>query len=333
MRSASRRTPARLATALTGVLALALLAGCGLGTAGGRVPDARLHGPLAKVDSLDGAEISVGSKNFSESILLGKIALIVFKAAGADVTDLTNIPGSAAARQAQTDGQVDAQWEYTGTGWINYLGHTKPIKDEKKQYDVVRDEDLEKHDLAWLPPAPMNNTYGFAVTEKTQQKYHLKTLSDIKKVPVKDRTLCVESEFADRPDGLKGMLETYDIPLGESDGMPQKNVQTYQTGAVYDATAKGRCTFGEVFTTDGRLVALDLDVLEDDKRYFPNYNVALVVRDEVLKEHPEIKDLIAPVAKKLTNKVLLELNAEIDVGGRDPADVAHDWLKDEGFVT
>ena len=309
-------------------------AGCGLGTAGGFVPSSELAGPLQDAESLDGAELSVGSKNFSENILIGKMALILFKSAGADVTDLTNIPGSASARQAHLEGQIDAMWEYTGTGWITYLGHDKPIKDEQEQYDAVRAEDKKENNLDWLPPAPMNNTYGFAITEESAKKYpDVTRLSDIGKVPVEDRTFCVESEFANRPDGLDGMLKTYGVPQGKANGVPGDNIQLYQTGAIYDATASGRCTFGEVFTTDGRIIALDLKVLEDDKQYFPNYNVSLVVRDEVLEEYPQIEDIIAPVTEKLTNEVLLKLNAQIDVDGREPADVAMDWLRDEGFVT
>jgi osmoprotectant transport system substrate-binding protein len=260
------------------------------------------------------------------------MALILMKADGANVTDLTNIPGSASARQAHLEGQIDAMWEYTGTGWITYLGHDKPIKSEQGQYDAVRKEDLAKNDLDWLPPAPMNNTYGFAITQESAKKYGITKLSEIDKVPVKERTFCVESEFANRPDGLNGMLKTYDVPKGQSDGVPNGNISTYQTGAVYDATASGECTFGEVFTTDGRIVALDLTVLEDDRQYFPKYNVSLVVRKDVLDAHPQIADLVEPVTKKLTDKVLLKLNAEIDVEGREPADVAHEWLQQEGFL-
>ena len=331
MRTSTRR---RAAAALA-VLAATLpaLAGCGLGTAGGYVPSAGLAGPLRDVEPMDGAEISIGSKNFSENVLLGKIALILLKANGATVTDLTNVPGSASARQAHLEGQIDAMWEYTGTGWITYLGHDQAIKDEREQYEAVRDEDERRNGLVWLPPAPMNNTYGFAVTRQAQQKYGVESLSDIDKVPVADRTFCIESEFANRPDGLNGMLKAYDVPRGGRQGVPEDNLQIYQTGAIYDATAKGRCTFGEVFTTDGRIVALDLQVLEDDKQYFPNYNVSLVVGEEVLEAHPQIEDLITPVTEKLTNEVLLRLNAEIDVDGREPADVAHDWLEEEGFIS
>lgn len=323
-----RRTALSLALVLC-----AALSGCGLATAGGYVPDTQLGGPLEGVKSLDGATIGVGSKNFTENILLGKMALILMKADGADVKDLTNIPGSASARQAELEGAIDVQWEYTGTGWLVYLGHQKPITDEQGQYDAVRKEDLAKNDLVWLPPAPMNNTYSFAVTAATAKKYGITKLSQMGQVPVADRTLCTESEFANRPDGLEGMLTAYGIPRNDPNGVPNKNIQLYQTGAIYSATAKGRCTFGEVFTTDGRIKALDLTVLEDDKSYFPKYNVSLVVRKELMDAYPQIADLIAPVAAELTNEVLLDLNAEIDVDGREPTDVAEEWLKSKGFIS
>jgi osmoprotectant transport system substrate-binding protein len=313
---------------LAAVAATTLLTvtGCGLGTAGGAVPDATLAGDLSDAPSLEGAEIAVGSKNFSENILLGKLALILLKAAGADVEDLTNIPGSAAARQAHVEGDLDAMWEYTGTGWLVYLGEAKPVKGKEEQYEAVREKDLADNGLAWLPPAPMNNTYAFAITQESKEKYGISTLSELKDVPAAERTFCIESEFANRADGFPGMLKAYGLKPGDV------KTQTYQTGAIYDATAKGECTFGEVFTTDGRILALDLEVLEDDKAYFPNYNVSLVVRDEVAEQYPEIEEILAPVTEKLTDDVLLALNAEIDVDGREPEDVAYDWLKDEGFV-
>ena len=93
-----------------------------------------------------------------------------------------------------------------------------------------------------------------------------------------------------------------------------------------------RCNFGEVFTTDGRILALNLKVLEDDRNFFPKYNVSLVLTGDVAQKYPQIADLITPVAVKLTNDVLLKLNAAIDVTGKEPAEVAYDWMKKEGFV-
>ena len=315
-----------------------VLAGCGLQTAGGHIPSGKLVGPIADAPDFSGVEISVGSKNFNENIILGKMVLILMKSAGADVTDLTNIPGSAPARQAHVEGEIDAMWEYTGTGWLQYLGQPKPIlkKDpeaqKEAQWKATRDLDLKENGLVWLPPAPMNNTYAFAITQASAKKYGITKMSEIKKLPVKERTFCVESEFKDRNDGLEGMLKAYDIPLNGRNGVPEKNLQTYQTGAIYDATDSGNCVFGEVFTTDGRILALDLQVLEDDRKYFPSYNVSLVVRKEFYDKHPEIEDLMAPITEKLTSKELLAMNARVDVDGESPTDVAWEWLVDNGFV-
>ena len=323
-----RRAKAVL-TVVAAVACLATTAACGLGTAAGYTPSGELAGPVKDVD-LEGASLSVGSKNFTEQLILGEIAVILMKSAGADVTDLTNIPGSASARYAQVDGQVDMEWEYTGTAWISYLGHTKPIPEEQKQYEAVRDEDLKENGLVWLKPAPMNNTYGFATPTETLKKLGISKLSEIADLPPDQRTFCVESEFKNRNDGFEPMLKKYGLQLGKD--VPQGNVKTLATGAIYAATDKGECNFGEIFTTDGRIKALDLTVLEDDRAFFPKYNVATVFRKEVLDEHPELKDLFAPVSAKLDDKTLIELNAQVDVDGRDPVDVAHDWLQKEGFL-
>lgn len=327
-----RRT-SRLKIAVGMLLALvSALTGCGLQTAGGHIPSGKLVGPLADAPDFSGVEIAVGSKNFNENIILGKMVLILMKSAGAEVTDLTNIPGSAPARQAHVDGEIDAMWEYTGTGWLQYLGQPKAVPGKEAQYEAVRDLDLKENGLVWLPPAPMNNTYAFAITQASAKKYGITKMSEIKKLPVDDRTFCVESEFKDRNDGLEGMLKAYDIPLDTAKGVPLSNLQTYQTGAIYDATASGNCVFGEVFTTDGRILALDLQVLEDDRKYFPSYNVSLVVRKAFYDQHPEIEDLMAPITEKLTNKELLAMNARVDVDGESPTDVAWEWLADNGFV-
>lgn len=322
--------PTRRSLILGGVGVLGLgLSGCGLGTSGGFVPSGAVTGPIGDID-LSGASIGVGSKDFTEQLVLGKIAVILLRAAGADSQDLTNIPGSSSARQAMIENQVQMQWEYTGTAWIAYLGETKPIPDEKEQYEAVRDRDAEENDLVWLEPAPMNNTYGFAAPTETLKKLGITKLSELSKVPKSELSFCVESEFNSRDDGFDPMLKTYGLAKGRD--FPNNNVKILGTGAIYSATDKGTCTFGEVFTTDGRIKALDLTVLEDDKAFFPKYNVAPVLTQEVIDDHPAVKDLFAPVVAKLTDDVLIDLNAKVDVDGEDPAEVAFEWLKDEGFV-
>lgn len=282
-------------------------------------------GPLAGID-LDGASVSVGSKNFTEQILLGKMATILLKSAGASVTDMTNVPGAATSRQAQLDGDIDFQWEYTGNGWINYLGHDDPILDPEELYRAVRDGD-RTNGLEWLSPGAMNNTYGFATPEATAQRLGVHSRSDVAALPKDELTFCVESEFASRNGGFEPMLEAY----GLSPTDVKKSVM--DTGAVYQATADGACNFGEVFTTAGRIKSLNLRVLEDDLPFFPKYNVSGVVRQDLLDEYPQIEDLFAPVVAELDDDTMIDLNARIDVDGEEPVDVALEWLEEKGFLS
>lgn len=310
---------------VAGLLCLAL-AGCGLQSASGAVLGAD-PGTIKPVKSLEGVPVTVAAKDFTEQLVLGNMMSTVLSVAGADVTNLSNTPGSFGVRQALLDGRVDISPEYTGTGWINYLGNDKPVKGEEQQYKAVYDADL-KNGLTWLPYAPMNNTYAFAIAEKKGEELGITKLSQLADLPPEELTYCVESEFAKRDDGFVPMLKAYD--LTESD---LAKVTNLDTGVIYTATANGTCNFGEVFTTDGRIPGLDLRVLEDDREFFPLYNLSFVAKTSFLEKHPEVADLFAPVLSKLTNEVMLDLNAKVDVEGQDPAIVARDWLKSEGLVS
>lgn len=314
----------RIVGTVAGLLCLAL-AGCGLQSASGAVLGAE-PGTIKPVKSLEGVPVTVAAKDFTEQLVLGNMMSTVLSVAGADVTNLSNTPGSFGVRQALLDGRVDISPEYTGTGWINYLGNDKPVKGEEQQYKAVYDADL-KNGLTWLPYAPMNNTYAFAIAEKKGEELGITKLSQLADLPPEELTFCVESEFAKRDDGFVPMLEAYD--LTESD---LAKVTNLDTGVIYTATANGTCNFGEVFTTDGRIPGLNLRVLEDDREFFPLYNLSFVAQTSFLEKHPEVADLFAPVLSKLTNEVMLELNAKVDVEGEDPAIVARDWLKSEGLV-
>jgi osmoprotectant transport system substrate-binding protein len=326
MRSRSR--PLIALAAATGVL----LSGCGLQAANEFTPVASA-GSIAPMDGAAGVELTVGSKNFTEQLILGKIAVIALQVAGFEVTDRTNIPGSVPVRSGATSGQLDMQWEYTGTAWISYLGNATGIPDREEQYTAVRDADLA-NGLTWLPPAEMNNTYAFAVrSEAVAELGGISTLSEIAALPVAQRTFCLESEFASRNDGFEPMLEAYGLVSGDPQGVPRDNVRILDTGAVYEATDQGACTFGEVFTTDGRIKSLDLTVLEDDRAFFPAYNVAPVVYTRTLDEHPQIAEIFAQITPLITDEVMIELNRRVDVDGEEPADVAADWMRSEGLVS
>jgi osmoprotectant transport system substrate-binding protein len=310
---------------LAGVLVSA--SACGLTSGSPMVDDVR-PGSIGEGEPLKGADLTVTSKEFTEQLILGAIMGIAFEAAGADVLDRTGIQGSIGAREAVKSGDADGMYEYTGTAWITYLGNSEPIADPREQWQAVRDADLE-NGLTWLPPAPLNNTYALAMNQANFKKYGTKTLSDVAALSKKDPgavTLCVESEFANRADGLPGMQKAYGMSV------PAGNITQMDTGIIYTQAAKGSCVFGEVFTTDGRIRSMNLAVMRDDRKFFPNYNAAPEINTKALKKWPAIADVLDPITKKLDNAVAQELNAKVDVAGEDPHQVALDWLKEEGFV-
>ncbi|WP_035776765.1 glycine betaine ABC transporter substrate-binding protein [Arthrobacter sp. H5] len=322
---------ARKAAAAAVVLSAGLLAtGCGLQPATSYVP---ATGPGSITEVVDGAPLTVTSKNFTEQLILGKISVLAAQAAGFEVTDLTNVPGSQPVRELMLAGQADITWEYTGTAWLTYLGKPEGIPDQEEQWQAVYEADLA-NGLTWGEPAPLNNTYAMAVrSEAVEELGGISTISEIAELPVEERTFCIEAEFNSRPDGMNPMLAHYGMERGAADGVPDDNIGIYDTGAVYSATDNGDCNFGEVFSTDGRIDALDLTVLEDDQNFFPAYNAAPVYFTETLEESPELEEVFSQIAPTLTDEALREMNLQVDVEGEEPADVAFDFMVEQGFIT
>ena len=278
---------------------------------------------------LAGKTFTVGSKEFTEQLILGHITKQVLEANGAKVNDQIGLAGTVVARKALTSGEIDMYWEYTGTGWITHLGKTKPIPDPQRQYEAVAKEDEAKHGIVWLDPAPANNTYAFAVRSEDKEKLGVETLSDVGTLiseRPQDATLCIGTEFATRDDGLPGVEKAYGFDW------PTNQLKKMQEGVIYQQVDKGACEFGEVFQTDGRIAALELTLVEDDKNFFPVYNPALNVRKDVLDENPELRDIFAGVAEKLDTETLQQLNAQVDVEGLPEDEVAKTWLEDEGLI-
>ena len=311
-----------------GILALT---GCGLQPATTYVPEVS-SGSITPLDLPRGASLTVTSKNFTEQLILGKIAVIAAKAAGFAVTDLTNVPGSVPARELMTSGGADMMWEYTGSAWLTYLGKSEGIADKQGQYLAVKKADVA-NGLSWLQPAPLNNTYALAIRSEAGKKLGITKLSQISTLPVADRTFCVEPEFNSRVDGLNPMLTAYGLTRGTASSVPASAVKVFDTGAVYTATDRGTCNFGEVYTTDGRIDKLGLTVLEDDKHFFPAYNVAAVLSSKTLAEYPQLAEVFDQISPRITETTLRKLNLRVDDGGEGPADVAYQFMVKNGFIS
>lgn len=318
--------PIRHSIAVTAALSLGL-AGCSLGGETDTTTDVGA-GENTQEGALDGIAVDVGSKDFDEQLILGQLTLLMLKGAGADVTDKTNIQGSTQARTDLMKEEIDVYWEYTGTGWINFLAHDELIPDAEEQYQKVKAEDLKENDLVWGERAPFNNTYSMAPTQEFAEEEGIETLSDMAAYmeETDDYTVCVESEFATRPDGLPALEKTYGISI------PEANIKSLGTGVIYPQVENGTCTFGEIFTTDGRIAALDLLALEDDKGAFPIYN-GVPVTNANNPDGDAIQEVLAPLAKTLTTEVMTELNAKVSGEGLPPDQVSEEYLKEQGFIS
>jgi osmoprotectant transport system substrate-binding protein len=312
--------------ALLGAMAL-ILAACT--SDGGATASPAASGPATNGGAVDlsGASFTVGSKEFTEQLILGQITKLVLEDAGATVEDQTGLVGSTVVREALVAGDIDMYWEYTGTGWITHQGNTTPVVGSQEQFDAVKEADAANA-IAWLDPAPFNNTYAIALASEKATEFGLASLSDLTTFAgtnADQTTLCAAAEFLGRDDGLPGLEAAY--------GMEFSDVSELELGLVYTSIDKGDpCNFGEVFATDGRIAALDLTVLEDDESFFPSYLPSLNIRQEVLDANPGLADLFAPVAAALDTETMQALNSRVDVDGENEADVAMAFLTENGLI-
>ncbi|MEZ7976438.1 MAG: glycine betaine ABC transporter substrate-binding protein [Pontimonas sp.] len=309
--------------ALTGATALLALAGCasdGAGNSGG-------SGSLSDYD-LSGIDVAVGSKDFDEQLILGQMMVLAFEEAGATVEDQVNLGGTAVARAGLESGEIDIYMEYNGTGWTNHLGQEQPSFDPEVLTTGVREMDLEKNGIVWLSRSPFNNTYGFTsspeVTEANGGAFSLQTMMEYVRDNA-DATVCMESEFPSRPDGLVLTEEATGITL------PVDQQLILDTGIIYTETAANNCDFGEVFTTDGRIPALNLTLVEDPGVNIL-YNVSGTIREDKYSEAPEAFDgIIEAILAPLDEIRMAGLNALVSAEGQDPKVVANDYLVEEGL--
>jgi osmoprotectant transport system substrate-binding protein len=269
------------------------------------------------------APVRVGSKDFTEEFILGEMYALVLENSGLQVERKLNLGGTPVAQAALINDEIDLYPEYTGTALLTVL--KLPVNSDRQQvFDTVSAEYKEQFDLVWLDPAPMNNTQALAMTQEKADQYGIRTISDLVS-QAEQLTIVTTPEFQEREDGLPGLKRVY----GEFDF---KQLIPVDAGLRYEALIRGEADVVEAFGTDGQISAYNLVVLEDDKGLFPPYQVAPVVRQAALDANPQIRDTLNALAPKLTDETMRRLNNEVDGNGREPAEVAQEFLVQEGFL-
>jgi osmoprotectant transport system substrate-binding protein len=269
------------------------------------------------------ATITVASKDFTEQFIIGEMYAQVLENAGYKVERKLNLGGTPIAQKAMESSEIDLYPEYTGTGLLTVL--KLPVNADKDQvFKSVYDGYLSQFNIVWLTPSPMNNTQALAMTKERAQELGIVTMTDLA-FKAGELIMAGPPEFQEREDGLPGIKVVYgDFTL--------KEYKSIDPGLRYQALVEGQADVVVAFGTDGEISAFDLVLLEDDRGMFPPYQVAPVVRKAVLDQNPEIENLLNQISAKLTNSVMQQLNYEVSGKQREPAEVAQEFLKQEGLI-
>lgn len=311
------------------VALLVLLVGCsGEATPPAPAEPATANTPAAATPASgaagNGGTISVGSKDFIEQFILGNMYALLLEKAGFTVDRKLNLGGTDVAQAALEDGEIDLYPEYTGTGLLTVL--KLPVNnDQEEVFQAVSEGYKENFNLVWLDPAPMNNTQALAMRQERASELDITTISDMV-AQASNLRMVGPPEFLEREDGLPGLKKVY----GDFEF---EDYITVDMGLRYRALLDGQADVTLAAGTDGEIVAYDLVVLRDDKGLFPPYQVAPVVRQQTLDEHPEVAEVLNSLAPLLTNETMQRLNNEVSGNGREPEDVAREFLVQEGLLS
>ena len=261
--------------------------------------------------------IVVGSKNFTEQILLGEIlAQQIERRLHVPVERQLNLGGTLLAHEALTKGSIDLYPEYTGTALTAVLKRP-PFPDARAVLNAVGAEYRKRWSLAWLPPLGFNNTFAMIVRGESARGGKLATLSQA--AASQPWRMGVGYEFKSREDGLDGLLKIYGLRM---DG----NLVTMDLGLLYQALQSRKVDMIAANSTDGLASALDVTILEDDRHYFPPYECAVVVREDTLARFPQLRGALEELTGKLPDAVMRKLNYAVDGEHRPPAQIAGEFL-------
>ncbi len=263
--------------------------------------------------------IVVGSKNFTESDLLGEIvAQQIERRTSLPVERRFHLGGTFVCHQAITSGRIDLYVEYTGTAYTAVLKHP-PVADRDSVYRTVARDYAQRFGLEWGKPLGFNNTFAITVRRRDAARYGLRRISDLARLAPRWKA-GFGYEFLERADGFRGLASVYGLRFASPP-------TAMDLGLTYRALADGKVDVIAGNSTDGQIEALDLVALEDDRHYFPPYEAAPVTRQSTIQQHPDIAAALDQLAGRLSDGEMRRLNALADVEHQDIATIARDWLQ------
>ena len=299
--------------------ALALIADFGLGAIEKRFSKLLcLLLVVVTVCSCSPERIVVGSKNFTEQVILGEmLAQQIERKTGLQVDRRLNLGGTLVCHQALTAGQIDTYVEYTGTGLTAILKEP-PSNDSAHVYDAVKAAYKSRFGIEWTQPLGFNNTFAVIVRKADAERLGLKTISDAAPHTA-NWTAGFGYEFIERGDGYPGLAKAYDLRFSNPP-------RIMDLGLSYRALADHQVDFIAGNSTDGLINALGLVVLEDDKHYFPPYDAVPLVRQATIERHPGLRDALAALGGKISENEMRRMNYAVDGEHRNVKDVVREFL-------
>ncbi len=289
---------------------------------------------LALMATAASAQVVVSSKIDTEGALLGNVIKQVLEANGIAVTDKISLGATPIVRGAIAAGEIDIYPEYTSNAGFMYNVADDPAwKDAKAAYEKAKQLDYDNAKIVWLTPAPANNTWAVAIAKDVADANNIKTFSDFGKYVAGggEAKLAASAEFVNSASALPAFQAAYGFTLKPEQLIVLSGGDTAATIAAAAQKTDG-ANAAMVYGTDGAIASANLVVLDDDKGVQPVYEPAPIIREAVLQQHPEIETLLKPVFEKLDLATLQTLNGRIQVGGEAAADVAKDWLTQNGFL-
>ncbi len=261
--------------------------------------------------------IVIGSKNFTESVILGELLAQKLESAGCKVDRRLNMGGTFVCDSAIRSGAIDAYVEYSGTALTAIL--KQPSLNDRARVDAIVRDAYEKRGLSWSPPLGFNNTFAMIVRKSDAERHGLRTISDLAKIASTLRP-GFGYEFTERPDGWTGLQEAYGLRVA-------RPPRTMDLGLTYKALASGEVDLIAGNSTDGLIDPLGLIILEDDRRYFPPYDAVVVSRTDLDERCKGASAAIESLRGRLDDATMRRLNYEVDGRKRDVAEVVRGYTR------